>query len=72
MLESAKHYKTFSVQNGKEGTEFIKQAATFFGPREAWREFLEPVQANGRHVQTNGHVLTPAEQRELMRKRNEA
>ncbi len=30
---------------GTEDAEFIKQAATFFGPNDLWREWLDPAKA---------------------------
>lgn len=42
MLEGVKRYAAFVTVTGKQGSEFIKQAATFFGPD---RHFEEPWQA---------------------------
>lgn len=35
-------YAAFLRATGKLGTEFVKQAATFFGPGECWREPWAP------------------------------
>jgi len=58
LLKSSEHYRTFCAASGKEGTEYVAQAATFWGPREAWREFIEPKQVNG----TPTNALTFAQQ----------
>ncbi|MCW2485744.1 replication protein [Candidatus Symbiopectobacterium sp. NZEC127] len=42
MLEGVKRYAAFVTATGKLGTEYVKQAATFFGPD---RHFEEPWQA---------------------------
>ena len=39
LLDGARRYRDFIVATGKEGTVYVKQAATFFGPEE---HFLEP------------------------------
>lgn len=39
MLEGARHYAAFIRATGKEGSEYVKAAATFFGPA---KHFLEP------------------------------
>ena len=36
MLEGAKRYAMFIRATGKEGTEYVKQGATFFGPNDWW------------------------------------
>jgi hypothetical protein len=39
ILEGARRYAAFIQATGKEGTQYIKQAATFIGPE---KNFLEP------------------------------
>lgn len=38
LLAGVERYATFCRMTGKDGTEFVKQAATFFGPNEHWNE----------------------------------
>lgn len=45
LARAVTHYAAYCRAKGKEGTEYVKQAATFFGPKEPWREYLEPVKA---------------------------
>lgn len=50
LMISARHYREYLAGVGKEGTEFVMQAARFFGPQEPWRDFVnKPTSA-----QTNG------------------
>lgn len=35
-------YASEMIAKGKVGTEYVKQAATFFGPNEHWREAMQP------------------------------
>lgn len=42
LIASAGNYRKHCVAAGKNGTEFVKQAATFWGPNEPWRDFIEP------------------------------
>lgn len=41
LLTATKHYAAFVASKGKVGTEFVKQAATFYGPDEPWRDYLD-------------------------------
>lgn len=43
LIAAAGHYADHLTAKGKVGTEFVKLAATFFGPDEHWRDFVEPV-----------------------------
>lgn len=38
LLSGVRRYATYNRATGKEGTAFVKQAATFFGPGEHWKE----------------------------------
>lgn len=38
MLDGVRRYAQFVRQTGKEGTEYVKQGATFFGPDRHWAE----------------------------------
>lgn len=38
LLAGVKRYAAFIRADGKEGTAYVKQASTFFGPAEHWRE----------------------------------
>jgi hypothetical protein len=38
MLAGVRRYAAHLRSTGKSGTEYVKQAATFFGPNEHWRE----------------------------------
>ena len=42
LLEGAKRYAAFVRATGKEGTEFVKQAATFLGPDKSFLEAWTP------------------------------
>lgn len=53
LIASAANYREFCQATQKEGTEYVKQAATFWGPKEPWREFVDgmpPTNGNGSHV----------------------
>lgn len=41
MQTAARHYRAHMEATEKDGTEFVAQAATFFGPSEPWREFVD-------------------------------
>lgn len=56
LVEATKHYADYCRNKGKVGTEYVKQAATFFGPDEPWREYLQPV----RPAQRGGASGNPA------------
>ena len=38
LIEGAKRYKAFCVADGSEGSCYVKQAITFYGPGEWWME----------------------------------
>ena len=38
LLAGVQRYAAFIRATGKWGTEYVKQAETFFGPKEYWRE----------------------------------
>lgn len=38
LLDGVQRYATFIRATGKEGSAYVRQAATFFGPGEHWRE----------------------------------
>ncbi|WP_019558504.1 YdaU family protein [Thioalkalivibrio sp. ALE12] len=42
MMAGVMRYAAYCEQQGKVGTEFVKQAATFLGPDEHWREEYRP------------------------------
>jgi len=42
LIASASHYRDHCRAKGKEGTEYVQQAATFWGPKkETWREYVD-------------------------------
>jgi phage replication O-like protein O len=45
LTTATKHYADYCQRKGKVGTEYVKQAATFYGPDEPWRDYLTPAQA---------------------------
>lgn len=49
LANAAGHYAAHVRATGKERTPYVQQAATFYGPSEPWREFIEaqPVGTNG-------------------------
>lgn len=48
MLEGVKRYSAFVIATGKSGTEYVKQAATFFGPDKHFKEsWLTPLNSGG-------------------------
>lgn len=49
LVQAAEHYRQHCQQREMEGTSFVQQAATFWGPKEPWREFVEPPSTNGDH-----------------------
>lgn len=44
---SAEHYALHCRHREVEGTAYVQQASTFFGPSEPWREFVDPPNLNG-------------------------
>ena len=48
LVRASGHYADDCRYRDVEGTSFVQQAATFFGAKEPWREFVEP--------STNGHA----------------
>src|SRR5690606_34326058 len=42
LVTAAEHYRQHCQQREIEGTSFVQQAQTFYGPKEPWREYLEP------------------------------
>lgn len=48
MLDGVRRYAEFVKATGKEGTEYVKQAATFFGPAEHWKEPWDLPRATGK------------------------
>jgi hypothetical protein len=52
LVSGVERYAAYIRAKGDEGTEFVKQAATFFGRGEHW---TEPYAANG----ASGNRLTP-------------
>lgn len=67
MLAGVRRYATFCVATGKIGTEFVKQAATFFGPSRHFAE-LWTVPA----PQSQTFHMTAAEQRAAVSEANAA
>ena len=53
MAKAAAHYRKHVQSREREGTEFVAQAATFWGPSEPWREFVEPMSTNGSSAQAH-------------------
>lgn len=50
LAKAAEHYRQHCQYREKEGTPYVQQAATFYGPSEPWREFLGPeTSPNGSH-----------------------
>lgn len=46
LIASAGHYRDFCDDMKKTGTEYVAQAATFWGPRDTWREYVEKPEAS--------------------------
>ncbi len=44
LMSATKRYKAYCIRTGREGTDKVKQAATFFGPNAPWKEYLPPPQ----------------------------
>lgn len=49
LLSGVERYAAFVRATGKEGTEYVKQAATFFGPSEHWLEDWAPPEPASGH-----------------------
>jgi hypothetical protein len=60
LVRAAEHYRQECQTRQREGTEFVMQAATFYGPSEPWREYLEPPKANGKRPDS-GEIDVDAE-----------
>ena len=61
LILSADHYRKFCQHDELDGTEFVKQAATFWGPQEAWREFLVMPTLNGKRKRFGNGVPSDSE-----------
>lgn len=62
LLAGVQRYAAFVRAKGSEGTEFVKQASTFFGTGQHWKEAWEPPKlANGRgNAAPSSHHFTGA------------
>jgi hypothetical protein len=49
LIRAATHYRQHCQSRSKEGTPYVQQASTFWGPSEPWREFVTSSHANGKH-----------------------
>ncbi len=54
LIAGVERYAAYIEATGKAGTEYVKQAATFFGPNEHWAEPWTAPHTNGR---TNGPAI---------------
>lgn len=54
IIDGTARYAKFIRATGKEGTEFVQQAATFFGPNQNWKELWETPPDHGNGV--SGHT----------------
>lgn len=52
LTRATQQYSTYCDSEGIAGTRYVKQASTFFGPDEHWRDYLNP-QPSGRHDDLN-------------------
>jgi len=57
LANAARHYAMHVRQTEKEGTPFVMQASTFYGPKEPWRDYIDPPKAR---TNPNGHEYRPA------------
>ena len=53
LLAGTERYAAFIRAKGQEGTSFVKQAATFFGPDEHWREPWDVADQGGDGIADN-------------------
>lgn len=42
LIRAAEQYARVCRENGRAGTQYVKQAATFFGPDQPWADYLDP------------------------------
>jgi hypothetical protein len=55
---ATEHYRQHCDATGKTGTEYVMQGATFYGPKERWKEFVDgPGAGNGRPHANTGPEL---------------
>lgn len=47
LVRAAEHYRQECQAKQIEGTPFVQQAATFWGSKEPWREYIKPPKLNG-------------------------
>lgn len=47
LVKAAEHYRKHCESREQDGTRFVQQASTFYGPQEPWAEFVEPADTNG-------------------------
>ena len=47
LQRAATHYAQHCRAEQKDGSQFVQQARTFFGPQETWRDYLDPSSSNG-------------------------
>ena len=56
LIRAATHYRQECDRREQTGTPYVQQAATFWGPSEPWREFIEPPRI---HRNGNGNGTAP-------------
>jgi hypothetical protein len=72
LVIAAGHYGRECRVKEKEGTEFVLQAATFYGPNEPWRDYVDPPKASGAVGVTQDFVEQEIERRKKAIAENEA
>lgn len=59
LVIAAQHYRVDCCRREREGTEFVLQAATFFGRKGHWEQYLEPPKVNGTSPRREATVPIP-------------
>lgn len=66
LARAAHNYRQAMSQSGKEGTEYVQQASTFYGKKGTWADYLKASNANGAGPPgTVSNALSPSERRAL-------
>lgn len=61
LITAAQHYARHCDADGATGTRYVKQATTFLGPDEHWRDYLEVADAGADPIESSQQALAAIE-----------
>ena len=71
LMQAARNYRDYCEKKGTE-EQFIMYASTFLGPRERWKDFLEPVKVSAKDSTPRTYTDRPSDVALLRRQMREA